>query len=229
MAVPSTGGLVAGEHVAALLWLARQLLDWTTIYYLGGFAYPLLESVRAASAADARAARAWLRYWPLLGLLFVVDTVARAPLRVEHGVGGADEEEGRVKGLKQRVRRAHARDRLLLEVGVGLLLALPPAHAHAAEVAARRRGVGKRDVAVRVMAPDDLSVRLGLQVRVDAPNTVQPVGAWRVLIGVGEALVAGVAHGMSPTTDASYRLTALVLSAVGAGGGGCGVGLGRVT
>ena len=27
MAVPSTGGLVAGEHVAALLWLARQLLD----------------------------------------------------------------------------------------------------------------------------------------------------------------------------------------------------------
>ena len=39
MAVPSTGGLVAGEHVAALLWLARQLLDWTTIYYLGGFAY----------------------------------------------------------------------------------------------------------------------------------------------------------------------------------------------
>ena len=46
MAVLSTGGLVAGEHVAALVWLARQLLDWTTIYYLGGFAYPLLESVR---------------------------------------------------------------------------------------------------------------------------------------------------------------------------------------
>ena len=53
MVAASTGGLAAGEHVGGLVWLARQLLDWTTIYYLGGFAYPLLESVRAASAADA--------------------------------------------------------------------------------------------------------------------------------------------------------------------------------